>query len=213
MNHQSSTSTRSDTSRKEAASQLKFMDELTQRLRRTALWWVGGTLTGYIASSSLSDPASSLLYHASLACMCVSLVYVGRWVQGLNTMAWLRARDEDGPEIDWSEIPESGAASEVRSFASVEEATERGWKAGPAVAMFNGAPVPEWMECNGKRYAFDGLTGSPNMGFVPENLRLFGRLRFLAPSKADESAPVSVAAKKETDAQGSSPSSLDSASA
>lgn len=191
MNYQSSQPTSQNRDSQDVAVELQAVESANRRLQRNVLVWMGAAVVGFVVSEMMADPNASLLSQGAVVCSAMGLIYAGRWLQGTKTLAWLRSKNESRPEIDWSEIPESGGVSEMRLFASIEEAVKRGWVAGPVVAMFGGTAVPEWMECDGKRYAFDGLMGSSGSGFVPENLRVFGRLRFLA-AKAPDAPPVSA---------------------
>lgn len=187
MNYQSSQSTSSGVSLKDAHQQLEAAEGASRRLQITLGVWLAAAVLSYLVSHTLSEHAASLLSQAAVVCAAMGLVYAGRWLQSLKALSWFRSRVQKPSEIDWSEIPESGTAHELRLFSSVEEATSRGWAAGPTVAMFGGTPVPEWMEYDGHRYLFDGLVSSSRLGFVPENMRVFGRLGFLASPEDSES--------------------------
>ena len=58
---------------------------------------------------------------------------------------------------------------------------------GAAAAKFDGKPVPGEASFEGARYVFDGICGENVVGMVPDNIRVFGRLKYKA---VDASKPV-----------------------
>lgn len=161
------------------------LQEIEKATQKAKVGVVGCTLAAvatYLVSGWTSDPTSSLMFQASIVSLVVGVIYAGRWslARQLESQVQIRQLKEI---IDWSEIPEGGFAQEIRFYASLEEAQERGWKVGPAAGVFRGNEVPGWIEMEGARFFFDGLISPKGTSLVPENVRVVGRLRFIMPEE------------------------------
>lgn len=78
-------------------------------------------------------------------------------------------------------------ASQVRAYASVEDAQSYGWNFFEKIGVFQGDPIFRWARLDQKLWEYDGLTGANLSSVVPSEQRVFGRLRY----KQQDETPVS----------------------
>lgn len=163
-------------------------EQYSRKTQRLALVW-GLVAVGGFVGSTLVDPLNKSIFDfARWVSLVIALLYAGRWIQCHRMEQWLRSRfaseaedaeagtpSSSGP--DWSHLPRASRLA-VRSYSSVEEALANGWSFGKTKAHYEDRPVPEWAMYEGDRFGFDGLDAGMTAGVVPENVRLFGRLRY-----------------------------------
>lgn len=117
---------------------------------------------------------------------------------GLSSLMGERARD---------------LASQVRAYASVEDAKSYGWKFYEEIGLFNAQPICRLAVLDGQEWEYDGLMGASHTAAVPSDRRVFGRLRYkqvnsgtATPSSANNGAPAKSSSNpvsaEDTDAQG-----------
>lgn len=173
---------------------LKEIEQATYKAKTGVIVWTLGALATYFMSGRVSDPTSSLMFQASIVSLFATVIYAGRWSLSRQMEGQVKAQRQARAPIDWSTLPEGGFSREIRFFASLEEAQERGWKMGPAGGVINAKAIPQWIEMGGDRFLFDGLTRPQGVSFVPENVRVMGQLRFVKTEVDASEAEVSPTA-------------------
>ena len=165
----------------EASNQLKMVEVAGRNLLRLALGWGAMAVLCFIASRlSQANPSSLALAGTGLS-GAVGLIYLGRWLQNQRMERWLRHRCEaslNGQTNDFSGMGDAFSSFSVRAYSSVKEARTRGWSFGPDAGSFQGDTIPAWAQVDGQRFFFAGLAPVGGLPIVPDDVRLFGRLRY-----------------------------------
>lgn len=173
---------------------LRMVEKVSRQTQRIAMAWGIVSAVAFIAVSLVPEGYRGFVEFVRWVGLIVALLYAGRWIQSTRLEHWLRYQaDVSGEAVssgpNWAEIPSPTPKLFVRSYASVAEAAQRGWTFGKDQGFFDGKPVPEWAEMEGQRFVYDGLTAPSAAGAVPEHVRLFGRLRYVAVKQANEKTP------------------------
>lgn len=79
-------------------------------------------------------------------------------------------------------------SDQIRVFGSLEDGQRHGWTFEEKVGDLGKAPVYLWAQFQGKKWKYDGLNGEAKDAIIPEEMRLFGKMRYLACEPALESA-------------------------
>lgn len=169
---------------------------LYKQARRQAIWagiWLVVALIAVVARKDSVGSQQWLVDQVIVLSGLLMFFQFGRMFQGLTLLRTHIAsrvprifgqKDEDeapsmgvvAPSVDPRQV---SAPREIRSFASLEEATSYGWQFGDTVATFGNQPVPSSATLNGVSYKYDGLAPERLLGSVPLNKRVFGRLLYL----------------------------------
>ena len=169
---------------------LRMVEKVTRQTQRIALGWGVVSAIAFIVATIVPEALRGFIEFIRWLGLVVALLYAGRWIQSTRLEHWLRYQadqaDDGTVEQDWSSIPSPTPKQFVRSYASVSEAAQRGWAFGQEQGIYDGQPVPAWAEMEGQRFVYDGLSVPNTAGAVPENVRLFGRLRYVNQKNANE---------------------------
>lgn len=187
----------SDLPPQEASSQIRMVKAAGRNLLRLALGWAAMALLCFVASR-LSQAQPSLLALGGVGLAgAIGLIYLGRWLQNRRMERWLQSRCDaslDGQPRGLPDIDESFSSFSVRAYSSIGEARSRGWSFGPHAGQFQGDTIPAWAQVDGQRFFFAGLAPAGGMPIVPDDVRLFGRLRYqLSADSASQGAKPPVA--------------------
>ena len=171
---------------------LRMVERVTRQTQRIALAWGVVSAVAFIVATLVPEALRGFIEFIRWLGLVVGLLYAGRWIQSTRLEHWLRYQAEKADEVpveqDWSSIPNPTPKLFVRSYASIAEAAQRGWAFGKDQGVYDGHPVPAWAEMEGVRFVYDGLAPPTAAGAVPENVRLFGRLRYVEVKNANDSA-------------------------
>lgn len=171
---------------------LQMVERTTRHNQRAALAWGVLAAVAFVFASIVPENLKGFLEFLRWLGLVVALLYAGRWIQSTRLEQLIRYHadaQEGGGEPDWSTIPATSRPS-VRSFVSLKEAAEHGWAFGESQGTYDGHPIPLWAEMGGERFVYERLTDPHPAGVVPEQVRLFGRLRYVLADKANEKTPV-----------------------
>lgn len=121
-------------------------------------------------------------------------------------MLWLEARKFSFDAIVENETPSENNKSgnpivhltsdQIRVFGSMEDGQRHGWIFQEEVGHLGEAPLYLWAEFQGKKWKYDGLNGEDRDVVIPEEMRLFGKVRYLACEPIAEKAAKNVVVEK-----------------
>ena len=169
---------------------LRMVERTTRHNQRVALAWGVLAAVAFVFSSIVPENVKGFLEFFRWLGLVVALLYAGRWIQSTRLEQLIRYHadaQEGGVEPDWSTVPATSRPS-VRSYVSLKEAAESGWTFGETQGMYDGHPIPMWAEIGGERFVYERLADPQPAGVVPEQVRLFGRLRYVLSDKANDTA-------------------------
>lgn len=103
-------------------------------------------------------------------------------------MLWIEARKfsfeaiaENDSSSDTTSSPIAHLTSDqIRVFASSEDGGRHGWTFQEKIGRLGASDLYLWAEFQGKKWKYDGLNGEDRDVVVPEDMRLFGKVRYLA---------------------------------
>ena len=121
-------------------------------------------------------------------------------------MLWLEARkfsfddvveNENSSEKDKTSTPIMHLTSDqIRVFGSMEDGQRHGWTFQEQVGHLGETPLYLWAEFQDKKWKYDGLNGDDRDVVVPEEMRLFGKVRYLACEPAVEKTAKNIVVEK-----------------
>jgi len=78
------------------------------------------------------------------------------------------------------------ASEDIRVFSSLDDGSRHGWTFENEVGRLGSTPLFLWATFQGKKWKYDGLTSESREAVVPEDVRLFGQLRYSVCAPATE---------------------------
>lgn len=79
------------------------------------------------------------------------------------------------------------ASDQIRVFGSLEDGQRHGWSFQEEIGRLGSTTLYLWAEFEGKKWKYDGLNASNNDAVIPEDMRIFGKVRYTVSEVASES--------------------------
>lgn len=79
------------------------------------------------------------------------------------------------------------ASDQIRVFGSLEDGQRHGWSFEEEIGRLGTTTLYLWAEFEGKKWRYDGLNASTNDAVIPEDMRVFGKVRYTVSEVSSES--------------------------
>lgn len=79
------------------------------------------------------------------------------------------------------------ASDQIRVFGSLEDGQRHGWSFEEEIGRLGSTTLYLWAEFEGKKWRYDGLNASNNDAVIPEDMRVFGKVRYTESEVSSES--------------------------